>query len=59
MAKDRETPCIFYICEGSCTKKHKASHKKSCQKCGDYKPRVHEKHKNQKKEKLQKIREKE
>lgn len=44
MAKDRETPCLYYICMGE------------CQKCDRYKSRARVRHLNKKKEKLEKIR---
>ncbi len=59
MAKDRETPCLYYICEGSCQKERKAEHKGYCQKCGKYTPRAKVKHLNIKKKKLEKIRKRE
>lgn len=59
MAKDRETPCMFYICETECSKGRKAEHNGYCQKCDKYVPRVKEKHLNRKKHKLNRIREKE
>lgn len=57
--KYRETPCEYYECLGSCTKDRDASHSGYCQHCNKYKPRVKERHLNMKKQKLQKIREKE
>ena len=59
MAKDRLTPCLYYICKGECEKNRDAEHNGYCQKCDKYKPRVHEHHVNHKKEKLEKIRKKE
>ena len=59
MAKLRETPCKFYICEGNCTKNREATHKKYCQHCGKYQPRAKVKHINKKKVKLDSIRKKE
>lgn len=59
MAKDRLTPCLYYICEGSCTKEREASHKHYCQKCNRYRPRCKETHVNRKKSELDKIRRKE
>lgn len=59
MAKDRITPCLFYICKGECEKNRDAEMHGYCQKCDKYKPRVHEHHVNQKKQKLEKIRKKE
>ena len=59
MAKDRETPCKLYVCEGECKKGRTAEHKGYCQKCGKYVPRVKDRHINRKKQKLEKIRKKE
>lgn len=58
MAKDRITPCEFYICAGVCKKKRKAEHSGYCQKCDKYKPRVRERHLNMKKQKLEQLRKK-
>ena len=54
--KDRETPCLYYICAGECKKGKSALHKGYCQKCALYKPRARIRHLNKKKEKLDKIR---
>ena len=59
MAKDRIEPCTYYICAGECAKGRGADHRGYCQKCNKYVPRVKVKHLNQKKDKLNKIREKE
>lgn len=59
MAKLRETPCKNYICEHECTKGREAEHNGYCQRCNKYEPRAHIKHLNLKKQKLNKIREKE
>lgn len=56
MAKDRETPCLYYICMGECKKGRYANHWHYCQKCDKYKPRARVRHLNKKKEKLEKIR---
>ena len=56
MAKDRETPCLYYVCAGQCTKGRAAEHKGYCQRCDKYCPRAKVAHKNKKKEKLAKIR---
>jgi len=56
MAKDRLTPCKFYICKGQCSKGRDADHYGYCQKCDKYYPRVRERHLNQKKAKLEKLR---
>ena len=52
MAKDRETPCLYYICEGSCRKGREASHSHYCQRCDKYRPRARVRHLNIKKQKL-------
>ena len=59
MAKERITPCKFYICEGECTEGRESEHSGFCQKCRKYKPRAFEKHVNRKKEELEKVRKKE
>jgi hypothetical protein len=59
MAKDRETPCKSYVCEGECKKGREAEHKGYCQRCDKYVPRVKERHINRKKQELEKIRMKE
>ena len=59
MSKDRLTPCVNYVCEHQCTKGKDAQHNGLCQHCRSYKPRARVKHINEKKEKLQKLREKE
>lgn len=59
MARDRETVCIFYISAGVCKKGREAVHKGYCQHCDKYMPRCREKHINEKKRKLEKIRSKE
>lgn len=59
MAKDRIEPCKYYICSGSCEKGREADHSHYCQKCNKYEPRVKVRHFNQKKRKIQKIRESE
>jgi len=56
MATDRQTPCLYYICAGLCKKGRKADHAHYCQHCDKYKPRAKVRYKNQKKEKLEKIR---
>lgn len=56
MAYDRETPCLYYVCAGLCSKGRKADHVHYCQKCDKYIPRARIKHLNMKKEKLKKIR---
>ena len=54
MARYRETPCKFYICFGQCIKKRDAEHSGYCQKCGKYEPRAKIKHRNKKKDKIEK-----
>ena len=55
MAKFRETPCKFYICKGRCEKNRTAEYKGYCQKCDKYTPRAKIKHKNKKREYLEKL----
>lgn len=38
MAQDRERACIYYKFEGNCSKGHKGTFRKVCQKCKDYYP---------------------
>lgn len=59
MAKDRITPCLYYVCKGECEKGREADYSGYCQRCGKYVPRTKERHLNQKKIKLEKIRKKE
>ena len=59
MAKDRLTPCKFYVCAGECKKGREASHGSYCQHCDKYVPRDKVRHLNKKKQKLEKIRKKE
>ena len=59
MATDRQTPCLYYVCAGLCKKGRKADHAHYCQHCNKYKPRARIRYKNQKKEKLEKIRKEE
>lgn len=59
MSKDRQTPCLYYICEHECKKNRNAEHKGYCQHCDKYKPRARLRHINVKKQKLEKIRKKE
>ena len=56
MARDRETPCKFYVCEGECSKGRDGTHNTYCQRCDKYQARCREHHVNRKKEKLNKIR---
>lgn len=59
MARTKETPCKYYVCKGECEKGRDADHEKYCQKCKLYVARAKVKHINIKKQKLNKIREKE
>ena len=60
MSKDRQTPCTFYVYEnGECEKGRTATHNNYCQKCSLYEARAKVKHLNQKKEKLNKIKQNE
>ena len=60
MAKDRLTPCEFYLSEKNpCKKNRVAEHNGYCQKCDKYRPRAKVRHLNIKKLKLDKIRKKE
>ncbi len=59
MAKDRLTPCKFYVCEHDCSKGREAEHNGYCQRCDKYRPRAKVRYLNRKKQKLQKIKEKE
>ena len=56
MATDRQTPCLYYVCAGLCKKGRKADHAHYCQHCDKYKPKARVRYKNQKKERLEKIR---
>lgn len=55
MAKDRLTPCMYYISRGECKKGRDAEHYGYCQHCDKYYPRAKVRHKNLKKEKIEKI----
>ena len=60
MAKDRTQPCKHYVCANAlCEKGREAEHTGYCQRCDKYEARARIKHVNQKKLKLQKIKEKE
>lgn len=59
MAKTKETPCKFYICEHECEKGRDAEHNGYCQRCKLYTARARVKHPNLKKLKLNKIKENE
>ena len=55
MATDRQTPCLYYVCAGLCTKGRKADYAHYCQRCDKYEPRAKVKYRNLKKDKLDKI----
>lgn len=55
MAKDRETPCLYYVCAGLCKKGRKADHGGYCQHCNKYFPRARVRHLNKKKAELDRI----
>lgn len=59
MAKDRTIVCIHYVSMGVCKKGRDASHKGYCQKCNKYYPRAKVKLRNKRRDKLEKIRQKE
>ena len=50
MAKDRLTPCLFYVAKGNCKKGREAEHKSYCQRCDKYRPRVRKRYLNKKKQ---------
>ena len=54
MAKDRQTPCLYYIGDCICFKAGKPI-MADCQHCDKYKQRARVRYKNQKKEKLERI----
>lgn len=56
MATVRQTPCLYYICADQCKKGREADHFHYCQHCDKYKPKAKVRHRNRKKEKLDKIR---
>ena len=56
MAKDRLTPCKYYLAFGMCSKNREADYKGYCQQCSKYEPRARERHLNRKKQELEKIR---
>lgn len=58
MAKYRETVCKYYVCIGVCKKGREAAQSGYCQHCGKYEPRAKERHINQKKRKLEKLKSK-
>ena len=49
MAKDREAPCLYYICAGQCKKGREAEHNGYCKHCDKYCPRAKVRHINKKK----------
>ena len=49
MGRFREVPCKYYIAFGSCEKGREASHRKYCQHCSKYEPRVRIRSVNRKK----------
>ena len=55
MAKLRETPCLYYIAKGECSKGREAEHSGYCQHCNKYKPRAKIRHLNKKKQYLEKL----
>ncbi|RKJ07162.1 hypothetical protein D7X87_00450 [bacterium D16-54] len=59
MARDRETVCMYYMAAGQCKKGREASHTHYCQRCDKYMPRARVRHKNLRKEKLRRIKERE
>lgn len=59
MAKDRLTPCKFYVCEGNCAKGREGTFNVYCKRCNKYQARCNEHHVNRKKFELDKIRKKE
>lgn len=59
MSKLRETPCKYYVCKGECTKGRDAEQTGYCQTCDKYISRVRERHLNQKKIKIEKLKSKE
>ena len=46
MATDRQTPCLYYVCAGLCTKGRKVDHAHYCQHCDKYNPRARVRYKN-------------
>lgn len=58
MARDRIEPCKYYVCKGECEKGRDGDHNGYCQKCDKYYPRAKVRHLNKKKQKLQKLKEK-
>ena len=59
MAKDRLNPCKHYVCNGECEKGREADFYGYCKICNKYEPRARIKHLNQKKLKLNNIKNKE
>lgn len=56
MSRDRQAPCLYYVCAGLCEKGREADYSHYCQCCDKCVPRARVKYKNLKKEKLDKIR---
>lgn len=54
MAKFKETPCLYYIAKGQCSKSREASYSGYCQHCDKYKPRSKVKYINKKKDYIRK-----
>jgi hypothetical protein len=50
---------MYYVAAGQCKKGRDAAHTHYCQRCDKYVPRARVRHKNQKKEKLRRIKERE
>lgn len=59
--KEKQRPCIYYICEKNCELGREGTHKKYCQRCDHYTPdkRYKLNKKNIKREKLEKIKKRE
>lgn len=49
LMRDRQTPCINYVCLGECKKGRDAEHNGYCQHCDKYYPRAKVRHLNKKK----------
>lgn len=54
MAKFKETPCLYYIAKGQCSKSREALYSGYCQHCDKYKPRAKVKYINKKKDYIRK-----
>lgn len=55
MSRYRIEPCRNYVYKGECSKGRVADYNGYCQKCSLYEPRIRRKHKNMKREKLEKL----